>query len=144
MTKSPSINVVGAAMGLAYAAGSAAIGAAASNKHPAVGALVGVGVAQALAIGLVAALYPKESKGYVVPALLIGTTVVGGGGAIGASIASRRPALGAAVGAGTAVVIGNLATAAYGPIKLESAQKNGELQGASVGTRYVVREGVFP
>lgn len=93
-----------AALSIGMTTTAAAIGAAVSNKHPAVGAVVAVAALETAAGLLIGRIMESPFSELVLP--IIGSTVVvGGASAIGVAVSDRHPSLGAAVGAGIPAVI---------------------------------------
>jgi hypothetical protein len=100
------VNPLGAIIGVAVAGGASAAGAAIADRHPAVGAVVGSAVLNTLAMGLLYFASPLGQEESVWPAIFKGTAISGVGGALGASISDRRPALGAFIGSAISSGIG--------------------------------------
>lgn len=101
--------VGGWALAVAATGASSAIGASAWEEHPAAGAILGVGVLQAIVAGSLYARYKdtehEYSLGKAAGTAAFGTAIIGSGAALGTIPADRRPALGAAVGAALATTL---------------------------------------
>ena len=140
------INPAGGAIVAAVTGGVAALGAAMSDRHPGVGAAVGVGTANAILAGLLVASSPLEPKpgelSALAAAMLFGTALVGGGAALGTVVADKRPALGAFVGAATVSTLGMILQNMRSIPTLEEQKATNALSGAPRVLR-LVREGTF-